>query len=847
MTDLVSPISKLPPPADLNAEAAVLGGLLYDARHLDTLPAELTHESFFSGAHQRIFEAVASLRDRRVDVSVTTVEVELGLKKRLAQLQGGAGYLHKLVDETAVLPPNAFANLVRVVLDKAAARAAILVCQRAIARLHGDGDVRAMIADVESDMQKLTLSAQSGGLHQFGPALRRVRHELNERRKGRGNPGLTTGFRSLDRTLRYKPGTLHLVAARPGMGKAQPYDAMIQTPAGPRSMGSLAVGDLVIGSDGKPTEVLGVYEQGEREVYRVTLDDGASTECCDEHLWVTRTRTERRGGLPGQVRSLSDIRTTLSRAGSGGLNHSIAYADPVEFGQSYAMPLPVNSYVLGLMLGDGTMGCSVALLSNPETDIQEKFADLLDDLDEVVVDGMTVRVRRRRQRTYPSELVRGLRALGLAGKRSHEKFIPPGYLRSSVRDRVELLQGLFDSDGFVTSASRSVEYTTTSPMLRDGVVDLVRGLGGTVSIASKVGHYRKDGQRVVCREAYRMVAAFPTGKVVPVSSRKHLAKWKGGPHRIKERFISNVELAGTKLCRCIRVAAPNSLYVTAEGIVTHNTSYLVACARKAAEAGEEVGIFSLEMIEDDICARAICTEAGISVVATETRALSAEEYARVDMAVDQLEKLPIYIDDAASGRLTATTIVARIRRWAAELVRKDKKPRLVFVDYAGRVQLDPKSSSERHDIRLGEIPKAMKSIAKELGITVILLSQLNRGVESRQDKRPVASDLKDSGALEEEADAIVFLYRDEFYERERSKDPGVCEIIVDKNRYGPTGVVKLAFDGPTTRFSDLNMDPDRPTDDGQETVPIPRGPRPAPPPTPARTEAPEPPPGRFDD
>jgi replicative DNA helicase len=178
-----------------------------------------------------------------------------------------------------------------------------------------------------------------------------------------------------------------------------------------------------------------------------------------------------------------------------------------------------------------------------------------------------------------------------------------------------------------------------------------------------------------------------------------------------------------------------------------------------------------------------------------TGALRDDEWGRLSEAVDKLGKAPVFIDE--SPALTSSELRARARRQARQCGRLG----LIVVDYL-QLMSGSSSSEENRATVIGEISRGLKSLAKELKCPVLALSQLNRSVESRTDKRPMMSDLRESGAIEQDADVIMFIYRDEYYNKE-SKEPGVAEIIIGKQRNGPVGTVKLTFMKPLTKFDNL--------------------------------------------
>jgi ATP-dependent exoDNAse (exonuclease V) alpha subunit len=367
----------------------------------------------------------------------------------------------------------------------------------------------------------------------------------------------------------------------PGVGKAQPHDALVLTPRGWTTMGALVVGDEVIGSDGAPHRVTGVFEQGVKDVFCVMFDDGGSTECCDEHLWFTRTRRDRKRDRAGAARPLSEIRASMERTG-GGLNHSVEFVSAVEFAPR-GEALPLDPWLLGAFLGDGTTSGNTVMLHNPELDVRERIAQALPEGDRIgaapAKDPLRVPIAGGKSSSdhARSKTSVAIERLGLLGARSYDKFVPECYKTASIDVRLRLLQGLCDTDGYVVpSSGKSIEYCTASRKLRDDVAFLVGSLGGRVSWVARETHYTKDGERHEGRISYRMILAFPKNDLTPVTTQKHLRAWIGGKNRIKTRFIKKVVPSERKPCRCISVDAADQLYVTDDFILTHNTTIVRA-------------------------------------------------------------------------------------------------------------------------------------------------------------------------------------------------------------------------------------------------------------------------------
>ena len=223
------------------------------------------------------------------------------------------------------------------------------------------------------------------------------------------------------------------------------------------------------------------------------------------------------------------------------------------------------------------------------------------------------------------------------------------------------------------------------------------------------------------------------------------------------------------------------------------TSFALNIATNVARRGDkQVAVFSLEMSREQLATRMLSTEALVDSNKLRSGFLTSEDWVRLAGSAGVLSGLPMYFDDTAS--ITAQQIKAKLRRM--------KNVGLVVIDY-----LQLMGSTLRTDNRvlvISDITRQLKIMAKELDIPVILLSQLSRGPESRNDKRPMLSDLRESGSIEQDADIVLFLYRDAYYNKE-SQTPNLSECIVAKNRHGETGTIQLVWDGQFTRFSN----PDR--------------------------------------
>jgi len=229
------------------------------------------------------------------------------------------------------------------------------------------------------------------------------------------------------------------------------------------------------------------------------------------------------------------------------------------------------------------------------------------------------------------------------------------------------------------------------------------------------------------------------------------------------------------------------------------TALALNIARNAAvDGGVPVAIFSLEMSKEQLSLRMLCAEASIDSSRLRSGFFSMEDWERVTDAAGVLSAAPIFIDDSAS--LSAMDVRAKARR-----LKMEKNIGLIIIDYLQLMQ--GRAGAERRDLEISEISRGMKALAKEISLPVIALSQLNRMLEQRTDRRPRLSDLRESGALEQDADVVAFIYRDEVYNKEETNPrKGIAEVILAKQRNGPTGDALLTFLAAYTRFE--NMTPD---------------------------------------
>lgn len=775
------------PPQSIESEMAVLGSMILDPECLADVFSILKTTDFYKHPHQIIYSAMRKMHDEKRGFDLVIMRDVLKKGGKLEEI-GGVDYLIQIADS---VPSAVNAQYyARIVKDKALLRQVIKTCGSYMQEAYGyTGDAPDLLSELEASVYRLAEERTTKGPEPIQPAIEAVVRRLEQNKGMPRITGVPTGYFELDEiTGGLHPGELVIIAARPSMGKAQPLDSLVLTPDGFVTMGQIKPKDYVIGADGESHRVLAVFPQGIKDVYRVTFTDGASVECCDEHLWFTSTRLERKRGERGSVKSLRDIMETIKIHGDHRNNHHVPWTRPINLP---SQELPIDPYLLGIYLGDGSSSGNV-IITNPESDIQKNISNRLPDNDAVSVVGMTVRIRRSKKTSYPSDTKTNLKGLGLYGLDSFSKFIPKIYLRGSKTQRLALLRGLCDSDGYVHQPSGvGVEYVTTSPRLADDIIDLVRSLGGSATLNIIEPTFRYKGVKKRGHIAYRINLYFRNG-IVPVTSKKHLMKWRSRTRTATTgHIISDVVYVGKKECQCILIDSNDHLYITNDYVPTHNTALGLNIAEHVARIDQKgVLLFSLEMSADELAKRFLISVTGINSYGLRSGHLGDDKKYELQAAYESFHPVTLLVDD--SPRLGPMDMLSKARscqrRYGIDLI---------LVDYMQLMHCP--GSNNRFD-EVGQISRMMKLMARELRIPVVVMSQLNRGPETREDHRPRMSDLRESGNIEQDADVVLLLFRGDYYEQDKEKHTNIAEVIIGKQRNGPTGSIDLVWRKDAMRF-----------------------------------------------
>ncbi|MGW1058604.1 replicative DNA helicase [Micromonospora rubida] len=497
------------------------------------------------------------------------------------------------------------------------------------------------------------------------------------------------------------------------------------------------------------------------------------------------------------VVTTEEIRATLRTATADRrLNHAVRNAEALQLPEA---DLPVPPYTLGAWLGDGHSAGSRLTTVDP------------DILRRIEADGFETKKSATEPTLYsirppecpmcgrgrrgcvlcassPSSLTQSLRAIGVLGN----KHVPQSYLRASQTQRRALLAGLLDTDGTITNAG-TVQLTTTSARLAEGAYELVVSLGYRCSISRKV----VKGRRPETSIAYNL--NFTTTDEVfhlPRKQETHrLRRRSESAVRTDSRFIVDVRPVSSVPVRCVTVDNPDHLYLAGRSMIpTHNSTASMDFARNAAiRANQAAAIFSLEMSKVEIVMRLLSAEARVPLHVLRSGQLSDDDWTKLARCMGEISEAPLFVDDTPSMNLMEIRAKARRLKQKHDL-------KLIVVDYL-QLMTSPKRTESRQQ-EVADLSRGLKLLAKEVECPVIAVSQLNRGPEQRTDKRPQLSDLRESGSIEQDADVVILLHRDDYYDKE-SPRAGEADFIVAKHRNGPTDSITVAAQLHLSRFVDM--------------------------------------------
>jgi replicative DNA helicase len=852
------------PPHSTDAEMAVLGAMMLDKEAASKVIQILPPDSFYRETHRIIYQAMLSLAERNQPVDIITINDELRRIGKLADV-GGSLYLSELNMRT----PTA-ANVehhARIVFEKALKRRLIGAAMEIIANSYSDASDA--FEELDAAEQKIFQIAESRGNRSYH-SMKRLAFETMEMlealaaRRSEGNEvvGIPTGLQKLDSLLGgFQRSDLVILAARPSMGKCLAWHSLVDDPTtGER----LTIEECV---RRRMTQVHGVsdtggvraasishwIDSGVKPTFRVVTRTGRTVEVTGHHPFLTVD-----GWTP-----LHDL-TVGSRI-------AIPRTLPV-FGNDQSWSLD-RVRLLGYFIAGGGLTDSSPEFTNTDPVIVDDFLRAIATHFPRVrarQTGITYVVAQPKTKAImpPNPVTVWLGELGLWGKLSADKQLPSCVWQWDRTRLAELLRVLMSCDGTIYSMSGypRIEFTVASESLaRDVHHALVRfGIVGKlwrkterswrveITEPESVSRYQSEigwigtkahrfpaSDRSIRRSnvghapasAWSAVRSAARARGLSLSS---LAIASGeidntygyNPHTRRgiprprlERYaevlddgalrrlssadlywdeIIAIEDAGEQ--QVYDLTVPDGSNFIAQDICVHNTALAMSMARNAAiDYKHAVAFFSLEMSAQQLVMRLISAEARVDAHRLRTGDLKNEHWQQIVSTIHRLTEAPMYIDDTPA--LGIMELRARAR-----LMKREHNIQMIVIDYL-QLMHAPKAESREREISM--ISRGLKQLAKELDIPIVALSQLNRSVESRGDKRPMLSDLRESGSIEQDADVVMFVHRPEYYGIPQDEDghptEGMAEVIVGKQRNGPTGTAKIAFVSEYARFENLEF------------------------------------------
>lgn len=785
------------PPHNLHAEESLLGALLLSTEVVNQISElGISVDHFYKPAHQHIYSAIRGLMAGGHAVDVVTVSDELRRNGLLDDI-GGAQALNELQNATpAISNAHRYAKIVQ---DTAVLRKLISVAGEIteLAYMEPD-DVTKALDEAETKVFEVAEDRVVDSTRPLADLLPIAMDQLQETfERGDTITGVATGFNDLDELLSgLQPSTLNIIGARPAMGKCVAWDTPIVDPA-----------------TGAVRTAAEVFEAAmvEPTIRLLALDDDASlvsTEASHflddgvKPVYLVETRAGRRIRVTAAHPLLSQHGwRPLEQLQVG--DHIAAPAALPVFGTASLPDAEID--LLALLLGDDNAHdkrVPAAVFTAPRDQVA-RFLNRLFATDgtawvasagyariaygtvseQLSLDVMHLLLRfgiRSKRRT---------RMVAYAGERRRAFEVEIMDAASMTRFCAEI--GILGKSAAVqrvaerAAATPAGQYTIdTLPMeVWDDVVK-AKGERSWADISRAAGKPSSHNWHPYRRRPRRETIAL----LADVLDDDRL-RWWASPAVTWDR-ITAITPAGSD--RVIDFTVPELHNFVAADLYVHNTAIGLGIATNVAKTTHKpVLVFSLEMGHAELTQRILSSEAEVESQKLRTGRLQEADWTKIGRAINRIDSVPLYLDD--NPRVTVMEIRAKARRLKARAGGLG----LIMIDY---LQLmSGGSNAENRQLEVSEISRGLKILARELEVPIIALSQLSRTLESRADKRPMLADLRESGSLEQDADVVMFLYRDEVYNRD-SPDKASAELIVAKHRSGPTGVARLVFRGQYTKF-----------------------------------------------
>ncbi|SDJ85616.1 replicative DNA helicase [Actinopolyspora mzabensis] len=689
------------PPQDVAAEQSVLGGMMLSKDAIANVVEVLQPQDFYRPAHHVIYECVLDLYGRGEPADAVTVSAALERRNELGKVGGGA-YIHTLL---RTVPTAANANYYAEIVSEKAVLRRLVEAGTRIVQYGYNGAEGAAIEEVVDRAQAAVYDVTERRTSEDYVALEELLQPTMDEidaiaSRGGESEGIPTGFVDLDGvTNGLHPGQMIIVAARPGVGKALALHTPLPTPEGWTTMGAVSVGDQLLGADGRSVRVTAATEVMHGHVcYEIEFSDGTLVVADEQHQWGLRD---------GTVCTTAGLRDRLGNR----MDVELPDHGPFSLAQR---DLPIAPYLLGVWLAAGDKagelsGVGEDVLANLEPATPEPNG-LVRANDGVVLD---------------EETAAELAGLGVW----HEAEVPADYLRGSEQQRRSLLAGLADTAGSVGEDGRVLLRVRESLSVRVRELVLTLGYPCTATVDPDSG------------DEITTLVVFDSGEdqIFRRTELDDQHKLKRGGNR-RPRGVRAVRRVDSVPVRCVEVDSPDRLYLASRSMIpTHNSTLGLDFARAASiRNGLGSVIFSLEMGRTEIVMRMLSAEARIRLGDMRGGRMTDEDWTRLARRMSEINEAPLFIDD--SPNLTMMEIRAKARR-----LKQRNDIGLIVVDYMQLMTSGKRVESRQQEV--SEFSRSLKLLAKELEIPVVAISQLNRGPEQRNDRKPQLSDLRESGCL----------------------------------------------------------------------------------------------------
>ena len=728
------------PPHNIDAEESVLGALLLSRDAIGVVSEmALQPGDFYKPAHRHIFDAIRSLYSSGAPADTVTVADELR-RAGLIDEVGGVETLHQLQNSTPAI--SSAGHYAKIVQETALLRQLIYAAGDIAELAYSEPDDVIKALDLaETKVFNVAEQRVTDTTRTIEDLLPEVMDRLQET-YDRGDiiTGVPTGYTDLDELLSgLQPSALYIVGARPAMGKCVAFDTPMVDPASGDLITAVELMERAEVRDA--CDAIAIGDDGRQVVVPMShcLADGIKP--------VFRLRTS--SGREAVITATHPLLT----------NRGWTPLDDVEVGDPIAVPsaLPV-------------FGAEV--LTDAERAALVDAIDLHDP--RAVLPSHVFRLRREHLELLLCDLVRGRTTLVVRSERLARQ-LAHAFLRVGAPWVVEA----GERDHRLVRRPGA----PTLPMAVWSDIDKARGQLSVADLAERAAmpslpEWHLRGGRVPRQVVAELAELLDDDQL----------RWWSSPDVIWDDIVS-VEPAGWT--QVIDFTVPGVHNFVAADLYLHNTAFGLGIATHVAmHTTKPVLVFSLEMAHQELTQRILASEARVDSTKIRTGRLAESDWAKIGKAIGRLE-VPLFLDD--NPRVTVMEIRAKARRIKARYGGIG----LILIDY---LQLMGGSGgAENRQLEVSEISRNLKILARELECPIIALSQLSRQLEARADKRPMLSDLRESGSLEQDADVVMFLYRDEVYHPD-SPDKGSAEVIVAKHRAGPIGTKRLVFLGQYTRF-----------------------------------------------